>query len=132
MFSYSPKLISSEYKGMGKEQAWATHRADYRRACDTIGGSMQSHIERHGALLHFTGHISASFLFTIVYAILIALYTSSFKFVLYSVPIIIIFPGVYLHYRTLSVERFHLEMAAIKAAKEKNGIDIPLPSPSAN
>lgn len=119
MFSYSPTFSSSENTGMSKEEAWSMHRGDYRKACDSIGESMQSHIERHGALLHFTGHISASFIFTISYVFILAFYRSSWHVLLYSIPILIIFPGVFLHYRRLSIERYYLERAAIKAAAEK-------------
>ncbi len=79
---------------------------------------MQSHIERHAALLHFTGHVSASFLFTILYLCLISIYTSSYNILLYAIPILILFPGIFSHYRRLSIERYYLEIASIKAYKK--------------
>lgn len=120
IFSYSPNLMLDDYPEVPLDKAWSTHRAEYRKACETIGSSMQSHIERHGALLHFTGHVSASFLFTAVYICVFAAYSSNLKMLLYLAPILIVFPGIFSHYRRLTIERYHLERAAIKNATSAN------------
>jgi len=119
LFSYSPKELISDYEGMSREKAWSMHRGDYRKACEIINDSMQSHIERHGALVHFTGHISASFLFTMFYLLVFALYSLDYNVLLYAIPIVIVFPGVFLHYKRLAIERYYLERKAIEAANEK-------------
>ena len=116
IFSYSPKALRTDYPNISQEQAWSTHRADYRKACEIMGESMQSHIERHAALLHFTGHISSSFLFTFFYLSSFATCTSSYNILAYTAPIVVLFPGVFSHYRRLCIERYSLERAAIKRA----------------
>lgn len=83
---------------------------------------MQSHIERHGALVHFTGHVSASFLFTAIYICAFSIYSFNLKLLVYLAPILIVFPGVFSHYKRLTTERYYLERAAIKSAT--------IPSPS--
>lgn len=113
MFRYTPDL-SSDYPNMSKEQAWSTHRSTYKRSCKCISDSMQSYVERHASLLHFTGHISASFLFTALYLAVAAVSTSSYNLLLYIIPFAILFPGIYTHYRRLYIERYYLEVAAIR------------------
>lgn len=124
IFSYSPDRLPTDYPEVPSDQVWSTHRAEYRKACETIGSSMQSHIERHGALLHFTGHVSASFLFTVIYVCSFAIYSHNLKLVLYTIPFLIVFPGIFTHYRRLSIERYYLERAAIKSATSKDDIII--------
>lgn len=114
LFRYSPDL-SKYYPNLPKNKAWAKHRYDYRRVCTVIGESFQSQIERHAALVHFTGHISASLIFTFIYLIFWSLYASSFKPLYYTIPIVIIFPGIFSHYRQITIERFELEILAIKS-----------------
>jgi hypothetical protein len=116
MFSYSPSLLPADYPEVPIDQAWSTHRAEYRKACETVGPSMQSHIERHGALVHFTGHVSASFLFTAIYISAFSIYSFNFRMLAYLTPILIVFPGVFIHYRRLLIERYYLERSAIKSA----------------
>ena len=119
LFRYSPDM-STLYPDLDKDKAWAKHRSEYRRACKTIGESMQNHIERHAALIHFTGHVSASLIFSIFYVIFWAIYEGTFKPLYYSVPLIIILPGIFSHFRRLAIERFYLETDAIKSL-DKNG-----------
>lgn len=120
IFKYSPKQITSKYPGMNKDESWATHRSEYRKACAVIGTSIQGYIERHAALVHFTGHMSASLVFSICYLIFLAFYTWSTNPMFYAIPMIIVFPGIFIHYQRLSLERFNLEIETIKSA-EKNG-----------
>lgn len=116
IFSYAPDLLATDYPDMSSDKAWSTHRTLYKMASETIGISMQNHVERHAALLHFTGHVSASFLFIAVYICAFAVYSSNFRILTYLAPIVILFPGIFLHYKRLSIERYHLERAAIEAA----------------
>ncbi len=116
-FKYSPDL-SYSYPGLSKNKAWAKHRSEYRRSCKVIGESMQSQIERHAALVHFTGHISASLIFTFLYIVFWSFYELSFNPMYYAIPIAIIFPGIFFHFRQMADERYQLEITAIEIAKE--------------
>jgi len=118
LFSYSPTSLTVDYAGLSREEAWSKHRGTYRAACESIGASMQSHVERHGALVHFTGHISAGLIFVTLYVMLIGALKQSISTLLYLIPVFVIFPGIFLHYRILSIERYFLERAAIKSASE--------------
>jgi len=113
LFKYSPNLEKA-YPNLTKSRAWAKHRSEYRRACKVIGESMQSHIERHAALIHFTGHISSSLLFLILYLITISLFKRSITPIYYAIVPMILFPGLFSHFRKLAIERYHLEIDAIE------------------
>lgn len=117
IFKYSPEQMTEDYPQLDENSAWTKHRSEYRKACDVTGNSVQSHIERHAALVHFTGHVSTSLIFTVVYVVFLAIYYKSFGELTKAIPMLVILPGVFSHYRRLSLERYLLEMDAIASSK---------------
>lgn len=116
VFRYTPGNLLDDYPGMKRDQAWIEHRASYRKACDSIGEATQEQIERHAALVHFTGHFSAGILFAIGYVCFLAIHYGETRYLLYGVPLLIVFPGIYTHYKRLLFERYSLERIAIMSS----------------
>ena len=114
IFSYSPKRASIE--------DWAIQRAKYRKTSAFAKSSMPSLIERHSALLHFTDHVSASFIFVAIYVLVFSIYSRDYKLLYLLLSFAIIFPGTYSHYKRLSSERYSLETAflEIEETEEKS------------
>lgn len=114
LFSYTPRELLVDYPGQNWKDAWASHRLMYRNASSKTGGSLQGQIERHAALLHFTGHFSAGIVFVFIYLIVISVIKKDVELGLYSIPLIIIFPGIYKHFKTLVSLRYKQEREVIK------------------
>lgn len=108
-FKYSPSKIFDDYPDCSFDEAWVQHRSKYKDATNFVSDSMKGHIERHAALLHFTGHFSASLIFVVLYICFLALYSHSCDTLKYMLPFMILFPGIYNHYKRLSLERYLLE-----------------------
>lgn len=102
-----------DYPDISSDQAWVEHRSLYRSKADDISSSIEGHIERHAALLHFTGHFSAGLIFVIFYNFYLVYYLSDWKVLYYSVPFVIMFPGIFNHYKRLKLERYMLERRVI-------------------
>lgn len=114
LFRYSPRDLSVLASDVNEEDAWTTHRFSYQRASKSAGDATLGYIERHAALVHFTGHFSAGILFTIIYICCVSIIFTSFKTLLYCIPLAIIFPGILSHHRQLVNERFKLERRVIE------------------
>ena len=120
IFSYSPRDLLIDYPDIHRDDAWASHRSSYRRASDNAGESFQGLIERHAALLHFTGHFSAAILFTLFYIAAISIFYRSTDYLLLAVPMAVLLPGIFVHYRQLSMERYRLERSVITMESESD------------
>lgn len=107
-----------EYPKTDWKDAWARHRSDYRQACSAVGSALQDQVERHAALLHFTGHFAAALFFAFLYLIIMAIYTKDAQLALYVIPLVIIFPGIYRHFKTLSSLRYKQEKEVIRIYSE--------------
>jgi|GEM_PF-6898712 len=117
-FSYTPNDLLTDYPQQKWQDAWARHRSTYREACSNVGDSLQDQIERHAALLHFTGHFSAAILFAFVYILLISIVDKNINLSLYNIPLIILFVGLYRHYRIILSLRYKQEKEVIRLSEQ--------------
>lgn len=120
IFVYSPtKELSNNYPGDTPNDAWVSHRYKFATACASGYGMEKGRIERHKALVHFTGHFSASLIFVAFYIVGVAIYMETARSLLYAFPLALISTGVYAHYRRLVYETFRFEIEVIKSAQSQ-------------
>ncbi|WP_421702339.1 hypothetical protein [Aliiroseovarius sp.] len=124
VFSYSPKIeVLTGSKHGDFNAAWAQHRADYQAACNEENEKAQIHIERHAALIHFTGHFSAAIVVLCFYLVFLHFYAVVEGALLLAIPAAILFFGIYRHYRQLTNERFMLETRLIEISDRQGAIE---------
>jgi hypothetical protein len=84
--------------------------------------SIQGHIERHAALIHFTGHFCAGIIFSSIYIFLLfVFYYKSLYLLLYELPLSLVFIGMFIHFKRLSFERYSLELQVIQNTSNRSG-----------
>lgn len=120
VFSYSPKArVLSSSGAKSYNEAWAQHRANYQAACREENEKAQIHIERHAALVHFTGHFSASIIVFCAYMAFLHFYQGLEGAIFLTIPALVLFFGLYRHYRQLTNERYMLESRLIELNRDQ-------------
>lgn len=121
VFRYSPNELSRDNPGLTYDEAWLKHRVAYRAACDDIGDASEGQIERHAALVHFTGHFSAAIAFLAVYIVCLVIVEQEAKYLFLEIPLAVAFHGMFAHFRRLKTERYKLERAAVHRLQAEVG-----------